>query len=70
MNFFASCGMPMIVVYSPLIALLVNVSANLWLVPRMGFVGASISSTIAYGLMLLMSMLYIRFRLLREPSHS
>jgi Na+-driven multidrug efflux pump len=67
MNFLASCGMPLVVVYSPFVALLVNVSANLWLVPRMGFVGASISSSLAYSLMLLMSVLYIRFRLFHEP---
>jgi O-antigen/teichoic acid export membrane protein len=66
MNFLASCGMPMVVVYSPLIALFVNVAANLWLVPSMGFVGASISSSLAYGLMLVMSIAYIRFRLLRD----
>jgi O-antigen/teichoic acid export membrane protein len=68
MNFFASCGMPMVVVYSPFVALVVNVCANLLLVPRMGFVGASISSSLAYGLMLLISVLYIRFRLFRTPN--
>ena len=66
MNFLASCGMPLVVVYSPFIALLVNVAANLWLVPSMGFVGASVSSSLAYGLMLVMSVLYIRLRLLRD----
>jgi O-antigen/teichoic acid export membrane protein len=67
MNFLASCGMPLVVVYSPFVALLVNVTANLWLVPRIGFVGASISSSLAYGFMLLMSVLYIRFRLFGAP---
>jgi O-antigen/teichoic acid export membrane protein len=67
MNFLASCGMPLLVVYSPFVALLVNVCTNLWLVPRMGFVGASVSSSLAYALMLLMSVLYIRFRLFRAP---
>jgi O-antigen/teichoic acid export membrane protein len=57
--------MPMVVVYSPLLALLVNVTVNLRLVPAMGFVGASISSSVAYGLMLAMSVLYVHFRLLR-----
>ena len=37
MNFFASCGMPWVTVYSPLVALLVNVLLNLALVPRLGF---------------------------------
>ena len=68
MNFLASCGMPLVVVYSPFVALLVNVGANLWLVPRIGFVGASISSSLAYALMLLMSILYIRYRLFRVPN--
>ena len=66
MNFLASCGMPLVVVFSPFIALLVNVAANLWLVPSMGFVGASVSSSLAYGLMLVMSLIYIRLRLLRD----
>jgi len=65
MNFLASCGMPLVVVYSPLIALVVNVMVNLWLVPSVGFVGASISSSLAYGLMLVMSVLHIHFRILR-----
>jgi O-antigen/teichoic acid export membrane protein len=66
MNFLASCGMPLVVVYSPFLALLVNVAANLWLVPSLGFVGAAVSSSLAYGLMLLMSIVHIRFRLLRD----
>ncbi len=66
MNFLASCGMPLVVVYSPLIALLVNVAANLALIPRFGFVGAAMSSSLAYALMLAMSLLYIRFRLFRD----
>jgi O-antigen/teichoic acid export membrane protein len=66
LNFLASCGMPLVVVYGPLAALIVNVAANLWLIPKMGFVGASISSSISYGLMLVISLLYIRFRLARD----
>jgi O-antigen/teichoic acid export membrane protein len=66
MNFLASCGMPLIVVFSPLVALIVSVAANMWLVPTMGFVGASVSSSLAYGLMLVMSIVYIRVRVLRN----
>jgi O-antigen/teichoic acid export membrane protein len=66
MNLFAACGMPMIAVYSPLVALLVNVVLNLRLVPLLGFVGASVSSTVAYGLMLALSLLYARYRLLPD----
>ncbi len=61
MNFFAACGMPPVTVYSPLIALVVNVLINLRLIPSLGFVGASVSSSLAYGLMLLMSLVYLRF---------
>lgn len=65
MNFFASCGMPAVVVYSPLLALVFNVTANLVVVPALGFVGASITSSVSYLLMLAMSLYHIRFRLFR-----
>ena len=66
MNFFASCGQPPIAVFGPLIALVLNVGLNVVLVPRIGFVGAAISSTIAYALMLTMSLAYLRFWLLSD----
>ena len=66
MNFFASCGNPAIVVVSPLLALVFNVAANLVVIPSLGFVGASITSSVAYSLMLAMSLVYMRFRLLRN----
>ena len=47
-----------------LTALVVNVGINLVLVPRIGFVGAAVSSTVAYALMLGISLIYLRFRLL------
>ena len=65
MNFFASCGMPAVVVYSPLLALVFNVTANLVVVPALGFVGASMTSSVSYLLMLAMSLYHIRFRLFR-----
>jgi O-antigen/teichoic acid export membrane protein len=65
MNFLAACGMPRVVVLGPLLALLVNVAANLVLVPRLGFVGAAIASSVAYATMLAVSVAYIRFRLFR-----
>jgi O-antigen/teichoic acid export membrane protein len=64
MNFLASCGMPLVAVYSPLVALLVNVALNLALIPHMGFAGAALASSVAYALMLLTSIAYVRFRLL------
>ena len=66
MNLFASTGMPAVVVYSPLLALLLNVGANLVVIPRLGFVGASITSSASYLLMLLISLAYMRLRLFRR----
>jgi len=65
MNFLAACGMPRVVVLGPLVALVVNVAGNLWLIPRLGFVGASITSSVAYAVMLAISLVYIRLKLLR-----
>jgi O-antigen/teichoic acid export membrane protein len=65
MSLFASCGMPIVVTLSPLAALVVNLALNLILVPRVGFVGAAVSSTVAYALMLVVSLLYLQLRLLR-----
>jgi O-antigen/teichoic acid export membrane protein len=68
MNYFASIGMPSVVVYSPAIATLLNIGMNLKLVPWLGIVGASLSSGVCYGVMLLFSLLYIhRKRLADEP---
>jgi O-antigen/teichoic acid export membrane protein len=68
MNLFASCGMPLVVTLSPLAALVVNVVVNLVLLPRVGFVGAAVSSTVAYALMLAVSLLYLQLRLLKHAS--
>ena len=59
MNCFAAQGMPPVTVYSPALALTVNVLLNLWLIPDYGIRGAAISSSISYGLMLMMSVCYI-----------
>jgi len=59
MNYFGSLGMPLITVYSPGIAALINILLNLWLLPRFGIVGASLSSVVAYSLMLIFSIVYI-----------
>jgi O-antigen/teichoic acid export membrane protein len=59
MNHFAAEGMPLVTVYSPGIAAVLNVILNLILVPRLGISGSSIASTICYGLMLGMSLLYV-----------
>ncbi len=59
MNYFASTGMPWVTVYSPAFAALLNIGANLILIPRYGIVGASLSSVLAYGSMLAFSAVYI-----------
>ena len=59
MNYFASQGMPNVVVISPLLATLVNIALNVKLIPALGIVGASVSSSIAYTMMLAISLIYI-----------
>jgi O-antigen/teichoic acid export membrane protein len=59
MNYFAASGMPPVTVYSPGVAALLNMALNLWLLPRLGIVGASLSSIAAYGLMLSFSVGYL-----------
>lgn len=59
MNYFASIGMPSITVYSPGVAMIANILINMQLIPNLGIIGASISSDIAYGLMLILSMFFI-----------
>ena len=59
MNYFGARGMPLIAVYGPAGGTVLNVLLNFYLVPRVGIVGASISSTIAYALMLSVSLGYM-----------
>lgn len=59
MNYFAAEGMPPIAIWSPAMASVVNVALNLLLLPRFGMVGASLASTVAYGMMLAMSVGYL-----------
>jgi O-antigen/teichoic acid export membrane protein len=62
MNYFAAEGMPPIAIWSPAIASAANIGLNLWLLPSMGIVGASVASSVAYVMMLVMSLLYVRLR--------
>jgi len=66
MNYLASIGLPWITLFSPGAATLANVVLNLKMISQMGIIGASISSTICYGFMLIMSLLYIQFR--KQPA--
>jgi O-antigen/teichoic acid export membrane protein len=61
MNYFASLGMPLIAVYSPGVASIFNIALNTKLIPWLGIVGASTSSTLSYGLMLFASVIYISY---------
>jgi O-antigen/teichoic acid export membrane protein len=51
MNYFAAVGFPRAVMLVLPIALVINIAANIWLLPPLGIVGASAASTIAYGAM-------------------
>jgi O-antigen/teichoic acid export membrane protein len=59
MNYFASIGMPLITIYSPASAAILNIVLNIKLIPKYGIVGASIASTVAYGMMFAISLVYL-----------
>ncbi|HKQ98089.1 MAG TPA: oligosaccharide flippase family protein [Candidatus Polarisedimenticolia bacterium] len=56
MNHFAGRGMPAVTLYAPLVGLLLNVGLNLVVVPRYGIAGAAVTSSLAYALMLALSL--------------
>jgi len=60
MNEFASRGMPPIVYITPAIGFIINITLNIVLVPRIGFIAASITSSLAYFLMFVTSLIYFR----------
>jgi O-antigen/teichoic acid export membrane protein len=62
MNFFAARGLPLIVVFSPLVALIANVLLNLYFIPHFGIEGAAMVSSISYLIMLVFSLIYLRVR--------
>lgn len=43
-------GYPPVTMWAPALALAVNVTLNVWLIPRHGLLGAALSTSIAYGL--------------------
>lgn len=61
MNYFASLGMPIVTVISPLVATVVNIPANYVLIPRLGIDGAAWASLLSYSLMLCMSLVYAKY---------
>jgi O-antigen/teichoic acid export membrane protein len=60
MNFLAGEGSPPIIVWAPLTGLAINVVANLFVIPRWGINGASVTSSVAYGVVLLLVAQYYR----------
>jgi O-antigen/teichoic acid export membrane protein/SAM-dependent methyltransferase len=60
MHYFAATGMPVVTVVAPAAASVLNIALNLVLLPRVGIEGAAIASTIAYALMLGVSLAYVR----------
>jgi O-antigen/teichoic acid export membrane protein len=60
MNFFAARGQPIIVIFSPFTALVVNVLLNLYFIPHFGISGAAMVSSISYAIMFAFSTIYIK----------
>jgi len=56
MNHFAGRGLPAITWIAPALGLLLNVTLNCAVIPRFGIAGAAATSSLAYGLMLLLSL--------------
>jgi O-antigen/teichoic acid export membrane protein len=56
MNHFAGQGLPAVTMAAPAAALILNVSLNLVVVPRFGIAGAAATSSLAYLLMLAVSL--------------
>ena len=54
MNFLAGEGTPPVVIWAPAVGLVVNIVANLFVIPRWGINGASITSSVAYTVVLLL----------------
>lgn len=59
-NYFASLGMPIVALYSPLAAFLINILLNYLLIPKLGINGAAVASSISYMCMLIMSTIYLK----------
>jgi O-antigen/teichoic acid export membrane protein len=59
MNGFAAEGMPSVTVYSPAIALAVNVPLTIMLTSRFGILGASVANSATLAIMLVISILYL-----------
>ena len=65
-NYFAAEGMPLVAIVSPGLAAALNVVLNLFWIPWLGIIGASLASVAAYGLMLTLSLVYLWRRRIRD----
>jgi O-antigen/teichoic acid export membrane protein len=54
MNHLAGEGSPPIVYFGPLAGLIVNLGANMYVIPRYGINGAAVTSSVGYGIVLLL----------------
>lgn len=68
MNYFAGRGMPPVMVISPLLALILNISLNLYFIPVYGIKGAAFTSSVAYFVALIMSLSYLKVCLRRKTN--
>jgi len=67
MNYGAAIGMPAVTWAAPLLGFAVNLLLNLWLIPGLGIVGASLSSTAAYAVVLVWG--GVGLRRVRSPAN-
>jgi O-antigen/teichoic acid export membrane protein len=58
MNFLAGEGSPPVIVWAPAVGLAVNLGLNLYAIPEWGINGASITSSVAYGVVLVLVLGY------------
>jgi len=58
MNFLAGEGSPPIIYLAPLAGLVLNVAANLYVIPRWGINGAAVTSSVAYTVVLVLVLRY------------
>jgi O-antigen/teichoic acid export membrane protein len=58
MNFLAGEGTPPVVIWAPAVGLFINIAANIFVIPRWGINGASITSSVAYTVVLLLVLRY------------
>lgn len=57
--YFGSIGAPLIIIISPICALILKIMMNYYLVPSLGVLAIAISSSLGYVVMLSMSLIYI-----------